>query len=173
MQVSLETQNRIVRWLSHSYTKSGCSLTDSNSRINSSLRGWRVGCAIRRLRAYTRGGALLRKPKGSVASPWNPRPGPIAPGPQGIRSVRWLPFGSLVWSLFGGLYALFCLDCLEFLMRFRNVLTHMALEFHGAMLVFNEYQHVHVMWCRCAARSSASTPHKIGRSLLPQARAGF
>src|SRR5690606_12647739 len=26
--------------------------------------------------------------------------------PQGIRSVRWVSFGSSVWSLFGGLYAL-------------------------------------------------------------------
>jgi hypothetical protein len=57
--------------------------------------------------AYSRATRLLRKPKGPIAALWKPRPGLIAPGPQGIRSVRWVSFGSSVWSLFGGLSASF------------------------------------------------------------------
>jgi|HigsolmetaAR202D_1030399.scaffolds.fasta_scaffold12137_2 hypothetical protein len=41
-----------------------------------------VGCAIRRVSAYSRAGALLRKPTGAAVGPFgNPQPGLIAPGP--------------------------------------------------------------------------------------------
>jgi len=51
-----------------------------------------VGCAMRRVRAYMRERVLLRKPKGPVAAPWNPRPGRMPLDPKYADVVQWCVF---------------------------------------------------------------------------------
>jgi|GEM_PF-3377389 hypothetical protein len=47
---------------------------------------------MRRVRAYMRERVLLRKPKGPVAAPWNPRPGRMPLDPKYADVVQWCVF---------------------------------------------------------------------------------